>query len=218
MLLAAERGYQAMTTEQVAEAAGVSHRTLFRRDASKEELVLGGLLRGGRAIVHHPEDRLADEPVERALCNRSCSASTRSGKTSTTSRAWRTTVLEAPELLERLALNFGTALRQKWNPWFEFFFWLPLPLLGVPPYAIYWVFGFNLVYPFFSHTERVGKLWRPVELVMNAPSHHRDVWMGAVSAVVNWWLRHPDRSADEMAARSRRLIEVVTGAPVTGRP
>lgn len=69
--------------------------------------------------------------------------------------------------------NFGTALRQKWNPWFEFFFWLPLPLLGVPPYAIYLVFGFNLVYQFFSHTERVGKLWRPIELVLNTPSHHR---------------------------------------------
>jgi sterol desaturase/sphingolipid hydroxylase (fatty acid hydroxylase superfamily) len=27
-------------------------------------------------------------------------------------------------------MNFATALRQKWNPWFEFVFWLPLPFLG----------------------------------------------------------------------------------------
>jgi sterol desaturase/sphingolipid hydroxylase (fatty acid hydroxylase superfamily) len=70
-------------------------------------------------------------------------------------------------------MNFGTALRQKWNPWFEFFFFLPLPLLGIAPWVIYLAFGFNLIYQFFVHTEVVGKLWRPLELVMNTPSHHR---------------------------------------------
>jgi len=70
-------------------------------------------------------------------------------------------------------MNFATALRQKWNPWFEFFFFLPLPFLGIAPWAIYMAFGFNLIYQFFTHTELVGKLWRPVELVMNTPSHHR---------------------------------------------
>jgi sterol desaturase/sphingolipid hydroxylase (fatty acid hydroxylase superfamily) len=70
-------------------------------------------------------------------------------------------------------MNFATALRQKWNPWFEFFFFLPLPFLGVAPWAIYMAFGFNLIYQFFVHTEMVGKLWRPIELVMNTPSHHR---------------------------------------------
>jgi sterol desaturase/sphingolipid hydroxylase (fatty acid hydroxylase superfamily) len=70
-------------------------------------------------------------------------------------------------------MNFGTALRQKWNPWFEFFFFLPLPFLGIAPWVIYLAFGFNLIYQFFVHTEVVGKLWRPLELVMNTPSHHR---------------------------------------------
>lgn len=70
-------------------------------------------------------------------------------------------------------MNFGTALRQKWNPWFEFFFWLPLPLLGFAPWTIYVAFGFNLIYQFYVHTELVGKLPRPVEYVMNTPSHHR---------------------------------------------
>ena len=70
-------------------------------------------------------------------------------------------------------MNFGTALRQKWNPWFEFFFFLPLPFLGIAPWVIYLAFGFNLIYQFFVHTEVVGKLWRPIELVMNTPSHHR---------------------------------------------
>lgn len=70
-------------------------------------------------------------------------------------------------------MNFGTALRQKWNPWFEFFFWLPLPLLGFAPWTLYVAFGVNLVYQFFTHTELVGRLPRPVEWVLNTPSHHR---------------------------------------------
>jgi sterol desaturase/sphingolipid hydroxylase (fatty acid hydroxylase superfamily) len=70
-------------------------------------------------------------------------------------------------------MNFATALRQKWNPWFEFFFFLPLPFLGIAPWVIYLAFGFNLIYQFFVHTELVGKLWWPIELVLNTPSHHR---------------------------------------------
>jgi sterol desaturase/sphingolipid hydroxylase (fatty acid hydroxylase superfamily) len=70
-------------------------------------------------------------------------------------------------------MNFATALRQKWNPWFEFVFWLPLPFLGFAPWTIYVAFGFNLIYQFFTHTEIIGKLWRPIEFVMNTPSHHR---------------------------------------------
>jgi sterol desaturase/sphingolipid hydroxylase (fatty acid hydroxylase superfamily) len=70
-------------------------------------------------------------------------------------------------------MNFATALRQKWNPWFEFFFFLPLPFLGVSPVGIYLAFSINLIYQFFVHTETIGKLPRPVELVFNTPSHHR---------------------------------------------
>jgi sterol desaturase/sphingolipid hydroxylase (fatty acid hydroxylase superfamily) len=69
--------------------------------------------------------------------------------------------------------NFATALRQKWNNSAELVFWLPLPLLGVPPALVFFGFSVNLVYQFFVHTERVGRLWWPVELVLNTPSHHR---------------------------------------------
>ncbi len=69
--------------------------------------------------------------------------------------------------------NYTTALRQKWNPWGELLFWVPLPLLGVAPWMIFAVFSLNLVYQFWVHTETIPKLWRPVELVFNTPSHHR---------------------------------------------
>ena len=69
--------------------------------------------------------------------------------------------------------NFATALRQKWNNSHELLFWAPLPLLGVPPGVVFFAFSVSLVYQFFVHTERIGTLWRPVELVLNTPSHHR---------------------------------------------
>ncbi len=70
-------------------------------------------------------------------------------------------------------MNFATALRQKWNPWFEFFFFLPLPFLGFSPASLYLAFSINLIYQFFVHTEMIDKLPRPIEAIFNTPSHHR---------------------------------------------
>lgn len=36
------------------------------------------------------------------------------------------------------------------------------------------------------------------------------VWMSAVSAVVDWWLRHPDRTIDEMSQRCARVLAAIT--------
>ncbi len=69
--------------------------------------------------------------------------------------------------------NFAVALRQKWNPWGELLFWVPVPLLGIPPWMIFFVWSFNLIYQFWVHTETIPKLWRPIEFVFNTPSHHR---------------------------------------------
>ncbi|WP_375486671.1 sterol desaturase family protein [uncultured Jatrophihabitans sp.] len=69
--------------------------------------------------------------------------------------------------------NLSTAVRQKWNPWWELIVWVPLPLLGVPPWLIFTSFSVNLVFQFFVHTERIDRMWAPVEFVFNTPSHHR---------------------------------------------
>jgi sterol desaturase/sphingolipid hydroxylase (fatty acid hydroxylase superfamily) len=69
--------------------------------------------------------------------------------------------------------NFSTALRQTWTPFGALPFWLPLALLGFPPWMILLQQSVNLLYQFFLHTERIDRLPRPVELVMNTPSHHR---------------------------------------------
>lgn len=38
-----------------------------------------------------------------------------------------------------------------------------------------------------------------------------DLWMGIVSAAVGWWLRHPDRDADEMITRTERVVHAFLG-------
>ena len=63
--------------------------------------------------------------------------------------------------------NFATALRQKWNNSGEIVLWAPLPLLGVPPWMVFTSFSVSLIYQFWIHTERIGKLPRPIEFIFN---------------------------------------------------
>jgi sterol desaturase/sphingolipid hydroxylase (fatty acid hydroxylase superfamily) len=69
--------------------------------------------------------------------------------------------------------NLSTALRQPTltpftGPWF----WLPLALVGFPPWMILTAEAWSLLYQFGLHTEAIGKLG-PLEWIMNTPSHHR---------------------------------------------
>ncbi|MEV0724839.1 sterol desaturase family protein [Micromonospora purpureochromogenes] len=70
--------------------------------------------------------------------------------------------------------NFSTALRQGWTtPMTSLPFWLPLALLGIPPWMIFLQQSISLLYQFFLHTERIDVLPRPIEWIFNTPSHHR---------------------------------------------
>jgi sterol desaturase/sphingolipid hydroxylase (fatty acid hydroxylase superfamily) len=69
--------------------------------------------------------------------------------------------------------NLSTALRQPWTGIGNLPFGLPLVLLGFSPAAVFTAQSANLLYQFWIHTERIDKMWRPIELVMNTPSHHR---------------------------------------------
>ena len=59
--LFAERGYDAVTTEEIATAAGVSLSTYFRHVESKDELLLGPMRRAGRVIVANLQAARADD-------------------------------------------------------------------------------------------------------------------------------------------------------------
>jgi alkylglycerol monooxygenase len=70
--------------------------------------------------------------------------------------------------------NLAVALRQPLlEPITWFFFASVLALLGVPLLVMVISFGLNLFYQFWIHTELVGRLPRPLEAVLNTPSHHR---------------------------------------------
>jgi sterol desaturase/sphingolipid hydroxylase (fatty acid hydroxylase superfamily) len=69
--------------------------------------------------------------------------------------------------------NLSTAVRQKWNPWWELIVWTPLPLLGMPPWMIFTAFSINLLFQYWVHTERIDRMPKWFELILNTPSHHR---------------------------------------------
>jgi sterol desaturase/sphingolipid hydroxylase (fatty acid hydroxylase superfamily) len=69
--------------------------------------------------------------------------------------------------------NLSTALRQTWVPMTYFPFWLVLPLLGFQPWMVLLAQSWSLIYQFWIHTERVGRLPRWAEAILNTPSHHR---------------------------------------------
>ena len=69
--------------------------------------------------------------------------------------------------------NLSTALRQTWTPMTALPFWIPLALVGFAPWMILAAQAVSLSYQFWIHTERIGRLWAPLEFIFNTPSHHR---------------------------------------------
>lgn len=70
--------------------------------------------------------------------------------------------------------NLSTALRQPWfTPITGPIFWLPLAFLGYPPHMILTAEAISLIYQFWIHTETIKRLPKPLEWLLNTPSHHR---------------------------------------------
>lgn len=72
-------------------------------------------------------------------------------------------------------MDLSTALRQSvlypLTGWWLFF--LPLVWLGVPPAVVFVLYGVDLFYQFFVHTESVGRLHPVLEFLLDTPSNHR---------------------------------------------
>jgi AcrR family transcriptional regulator len=98
-----ERGYDAVTTEEIAAAAGVSPRTFFRYVPTKDELLLAPVRHGGTAIVGLLEERPADEPPDVALINAIITRTRSFGVADT--EEWREALLVAPDLLGKLTVH-----------------------------------------------------------------------------------------------------------------
>lgn len=98
-----ERGYDAVTTEEIATAAGVSPRTLFRHVPTKGELLLAPVRYGGAAIVNLLEQRPAGESPDVALVN-AIITRTRSFDEADCQQ-WREALLGAPGLLDKVTIH-----------------------------------------------------------------------------------------------------------------
>ena len=97
-----EYGYDAVTTEEIAAAAGVSSRTFFRYVPTKEEVLLAPVRHGGSAIANLLEQRPATEPPDIALIN-AIITRTRSFDHADTEE-WRKALLVAPDVLGKLTM------------------------------------------------------------------------------------------------------------------
>lgn len=98
--LFAERGFDAVTTEEIASAAGISQRTLFRHVSGKDDIVLGPVRGGGAAIIAHLAARPAEEEADQALVAAILARTTEFGETALDD--WRRVVV-ATDLLDRVS-------------------------------------------------------------------------------------------------------------------
>jgi AcrR family transcriptional regulator len=98
-----ERGYDDVTTEEIATAAGVSPRTFFRYVPTKEEVLLAPVRYGGAAIVILLEQRPAGESPDVALINAIITRIRSFDEADC--EEWREALLGAPGLLDKATIH-----------------------------------------------------------------------------------------------------------------
>ncbi|MFD9680864.1 TetR/AcrR family transcriptional regulator [Rhodococcus sp. NPDC059969] len=100
--LFARDGFEDVTTDQIASAAGVSASTYFRHVRNKEDLLLDPVRQGGAGIVtlleERPASESADLAISRAILERS------NAFESSEIDQWRSAFRTAPHLMDRVAL------------------------------------------------------------------------------------------------------------------
>lgn len=102
--LFAERGYDAVTMDDVAAAAGVSLSTAFRHAASKEQLLVGPAHLGPAMILRNLRARPVDEPVEVALARAFLDHVAAYAEEGEQTQTWRAAMARAPLRLRRASL------------------------------------------------------------------------------------------------------------------
>lgn len=102
--LFAERGFDAVSMEEIAGAAGISLSTLFRHVRSKDQLLVGSLRVGRTEIVESFAARPADEPVPAALAAAILCRTRQFAEETATVARWRRAMIAAPARVRRASL------------------------------------------------------------------------------------------------------------------
>lgn len=100
--LFAEHGYDAVTTDDIAGAAGVSTSTLFRHVATKESLLVAPLLENVSGVVAAYQAQPPDKSAGKALISAVVEAMNHPNIDDT--RVWLAAIRSAPHLINRVAL------------------------------------------------------------------------------------------------------------------
>lgn len=104
LALFAERGFDAVSMEEIAAAAGISLSTLFRHVRSKDQLLVGTLRVGRAQIVGGFAERPADEPVAAALAAAVLRRTQQFADETETIALWRRAMVAAPARVRRASL------------------------------------------------------------------------------------------------------------------
>ena len=102
--LVAERGFDAVTTEDVAAAAGISLSTLFRHIPSKESLLVEPLLESISGLVDAYDARPHTESAAQALAAAIVDCMTDGNPSSSELDSWLNAIRSAPHLINRITL------------------------------------------------------------------------------------------------------------------
>ena len=102
--LFAERGFDDVSVEEIAAAAGIALSTLFRHVRSKDQLLVGTLRVGRAEIVDGFAARPADEPVPDALAAAILRRTEQFADETETIELWRRAMAAAPARVRRASL------------------------------------------------------------------------------------------------------------------
>lgn len=102
--LFAERGYDAVTVEQIATEVGISLSTLFRHVATKEDLLVGVVRTGRAEIVRTFAERPPEEPVDEALAAAVLQRTAQFAEETDIIELWRRAMASAPPRVRRASL------------------------------------------------------------------------------------------------------------------
>jgi len=100
--LFAERGFDAVTTDDIAAAVGISASTFFRHVPTKEGLLIDPLLQGISGVVAAYERRPAGESAAEALV--AAIVDNMAGSSGADLGSWLAAIRSAPQLIGRVAL------------------------------------------------------------------------------------------------------------------
>ena len=102
--LFADRGFDEVTVEEIAAAAGISLSTLFRHVASKDDLLVDVVRTGRAMIVANFRQRPATEPVRESLAHAILRRTEQFTDETETIERWRRAMGSAPPRVRRAAL------------------------------------------------------------------------------------------------------------------